>query len=139
MPLSIQDYLTGLAESFRLGDFTKAVDSLATPATIAIAGQSLYVHDIQHAIMMLNMYRDNLRVEGYARTLLTIHHEEQRHDGQVRVLLTWTQVNQSDGVISTLDVSYLLEPADTAEGWRIILIEMISTPKPRLAAGIPIH
>lgn len=139
MPQPIQDFLTDLADAFRRCDMAKAVKPFATPATIAIAGQTLYVQDLTQAIAILNTYHDNLRVEGYANTLVTVHHEHERKDGQVRALVTWTQVNRSGAKISALDISYLLEPTDTDQGWRIVLTEMINEPIPRLSAGIPIH
>lgn len=133
----LKSFFEDLASAFARGDVAAAIAPFQTPASISVAEKSLYVEDKDQALTVMMQYRANLKVEGYARTMATLHHTETAPDGTVRVLLTWTHLNRSGAEISHLDASYFLRPSQT--GWVIFLIEVTSQPIPRLAAGLPIH
>lgn len=130
-------FFDDLARAFAQGDMCTATSPFCTPATVMVANKELYVHDLDQARAMLLLYRDNLLVEGYDCTRATLHHVETARSGETRVLLTWTHFNTSGADISHLDLCYFLQPI--ADSWVITKIEVASVPKPRLAAGLPIH
>lgn len=135
--MGLDQFFMETAAAFAAGDFEAAAATLATPAVIHVGQQQIVVKDQQSVIDVLRAYWANLRVESYAKTVCTIQHVSRPCEDRFQVFVTWRNLNDAGGVISSFDAAYIV--CETGDGrFQCITAEIMPPVKERLTAGLPL-
>jgi len=132
------DFFRRHARAFQRGDYKTCAQDIVVPTVIHVADKCLVADAPQTMIDILRVFRQNLMVEGYARTEVAFYHHQSSKDGACRTLLQWQNLNARDAKINEMDVSYFCRRREGAD-WRIELMEIHCNGSKYLTDGLPLH
>lgn len=136
-PLLCLNALQRHARAFQRGDIDGATEMFALPVTIHVMDQAMRLDSKDSLAHMLETYRGNLDVEGYARSEVKLLHRDNSRADLCQALVRWTNYNCRAGRINVMDVSLMFRPTP-AGAWAAALIEIVCDKGRNLANGLPL-
>lgn len=135
---SLGEVLFDQTQMFAKGDFEHLAPTLAVPATICVHDKRMVLASQDEIEAMFRVFRGNLAIEDYARTLVEVFHQETCADGRCWTLLRWTNLNARNGKINTMDACCFSRQNEQG-AWRTELIEIVCDGSPHLSSGMPLN
>ena len=125
------------ARLFSEGEVAASADGIDLPLTASIVGSTFHANRKEDIVMALQLYRNNLGVESYARTEIVAFHGTEPVEGRAQAIVSYRNVNDQGAELDRFEASFICR--QVPGGWRIVQADSVTDGTSlRFLSGLPL-
>ena len=133
---SLQEFFETQLKAFQAGALEDFAATVALPMHVKAGSRQMYLANTAAFVEAMASYRNNLLVECYTTSFVSILKETPLDDDTIRAVVRWVHKNNRGAVIRVNNGTYLCKRYPDGL-WRVTESELMQDPQRHLTLGMP--